>query len=288
MALATRILTGAAAALALAACSGQDTASTSETVTAANADCVPIADGTYQIRNGKILVMSATASGVQPVSVPEPLDEPVGWAAKLERSFADQGYDWMGLQVRDGVAALTGTAPGLAARDVSFIAGEAALQADPEGAEKVSLIVNAMNVEGREESFGAGLSALMTSDLSLADCQEAFDRTLRARDFEFPVNTAEVSPSDLPLLDAVTGVATLCSDYRIEIGEHTDSRGSDTYNLQLSRQRAEAVMAYMVEHGVDEKALKAVGYGEAQPIDPANTPEARAKNERTEFKVSSR
>ena len=90
------------------------------------------------------------------------------------------------------------------------------------------------------------------------------------------------------MLDAVTGIARLCSAYRIEIAEHTDSLGSDSYNLQLSRQRSDAVKAYMVEHGVDESVLTAAGYGESQPIDPANTPEARARNERTEFHVSGR
>ena len=194
----------------------------------------------------------------------------------------------MGLQVRDGVAALTGLAPGMAARDVSFVVGKAALQADAEGAEKVDLIVNAMDVEGREDGFGAGLAGLMPSDLTLDDCQAAFDLTLQNTDFEFPVNTADISPADLPLLDAVTGVARLCSAYGIEIAEHTDSRGSDSYNLQLSKKRAEALKAYMVERGVDEAVLSAVGYGESRPLDPANTPEARAKNERTEFLVSPR
>ena len=90
------------------------------------------------------------------------------------------------------------------------------------------------------------------------------------------------------MADTLTGIARLCGAYAIEIAEHTDSRGSDSYNLQLSHQRAEAIKVYMIERGVDENALTAVGYGESRPIDPANTPEARAKNERTEFTVSAR
>ena len=286
MALATRILAGAASVLALAACSGQETASTAAEVAAADAECVPIADGLYTIRNGKILVTDPNAPQPVPQTGQETMPEPVGWAATLERSFADRGYDWMGLQVRDGVAVLTGAAPGLAARDVSFVTGKAALQADPDGAEKVSLTVNAMSVEGRDDNIGAGLADLMTGDLTLDACQRAFDETLRVDDIDFPVNTTDLTAAELPVADALTGIARLCSAYRIEIAEHTDSRGSDSYNLQLSRQRAEVIRDYMIEHGVDESVLKAAGYGESQPLNPANTPEARAQNERTEFRLS--
>lgn len=289
MARATHILAGAAAIVALAACSGADAPAAK--AAAANPECVPIADGTYEIRGGKILAMAPNASRPEPAPIsstaPAMSEEPVGWAAKLERSFGGRGYPWMGLQVRDDIAVLTGTAPGMAARDVSFIAGKAALEADAEGKEKVNLVVNGMSVEGSEEgSIGAGLSALMASDLSLSDCQQAFDLTLRTDDVDFPVNTTDLTAAELPVMDALTGIARLCSNYRMEIAEHTDSRGSDSYNLQLSRQRADVIKAYLVEHGVDETVLKAAGYGESQPIDPANTPEARAKNERTEIVVS--
>ena len=107
MALATRMVTGAAAVLALAACSGQDSAPTAQkAASVAKADCIPISDGTYQIRNGKILVMRADASSrPEPAPITDMSGEPVGWAAKLEQTFETTGYPWLGLQVRDGVAA---------------------------------------------------------------------------------------------------------------------------------------------------------------------------------------
>jgi outer membrane protein OmpA-like peptidoglycan-associated protein len=290
MALATRMVTGAAAVLALAACSGQDSAQTAQpTASAAEADCIPIADGTYQIRDGKILVMRSDASAVpEPAPIPDLPAGAVGWAAKLEQSFATGQYPWLGLQVRDGVAAVIGTAPGLAARDVSFITAKSAIENDPEGAEKADLIVNAMGVEGIEERLGAGLTRLMLSDLTVNDCQDAFNKTLRVDDIDFPVNMAVLNAAELPVADMVTGIARLCSAYNIEIAEHTDSRGSDSYNLQLSRQRAKAIRDYMVERGVDEAVLTAKGYGESQPIDSGNSAEARDRNERTEIIVTAR
>lgn len=293
MALATRMVTGAAAALTLAACSAQDSASGVQTAQATagveDADCILIADGTYQIRNGKILVMKANASQPEAVPAMDVPGQPVGWAAMLEQGFASSGYAWMGLQVRDGVAAVTGTAPGLAARDVSFLAAKAAINGDAEGAEKVDLIVNAMAVEGREETLGGqGLARLMNANITASACQDAFNQTLSVDDIDFPVNTAVLSAAELPVADTLTGIARLCGDYKIEIGEHTDTRGSDSYNLQLSRQRADAIRDYMIERGVSEDVLKAVGYGEAQPIDNGTSAEARARNERTEIKVSTR
>lgn len=290
MALAMRMVTGAAAVLALAACSGQDSAPTEQQATSvAEADCIPISDGTYQIRDGKILVMRADASSrPEPAPITNMSGEPVGWAAKLEQSFETTGYPWLGLQVRNGVAAVVGTAPGLAARDVSFLTAKAAIQNDPEGAEKVGLIVNAMAVEGREDTLGAGLTRLMNSDLTLNDCQDAFNQTLRVDDIDFPVNMAVLNTAELPVVDAATGIARLCSAYNIEIAEHTDSRGSDSYNLQLSRQRAEAIRAYMIERGVDEAVLTAKGYGESRPVDSGTSAAARDRNERTEFIVTPR
>ena len=77
----------------------------------------------------------------------------------------------------------------------------------------------------------------------------------------------------------------------VEIGAHTDSKGSEGYNQNLSQRRAESVVKYLRRKGIDKNRLKAKGYGESQPIAPntkpdgADNPEGRALNRRTEFKV---
>ena len=71
----------------------------------------------------------------------------------------------------------------------------------------------------------------------------------------------------------------------VELGSHTDSRGKDKYNLDLSQKRAEAAVEYLVENGMDAKRLKAVGYGEGSPIVENDTDENRAINRRVEFKI---
>lgn len=77
----------------------------------------------------------------------------------------------------------------------------------------------------------------------------------------------------------------------IEIGAHTDSKGSDSYNETLSQDRAQSVVDYLIHKGIDENRLKAKGYGESQPIAPntcedgTDNEEGRAMNRRTEFKI---
>ncbi|PLW99541.1 MAG: hypothetical protein C0594_16910 [Marinilabiliales bacterium] len=77
----------------------------------------------------------------------------------------------------------------------------------------------------------------------------------------------------------------------VEISSHTDSKGNDEYNQKLSQKRAESVVQYLIEKGIEEERLLAKGYGETQPIanntnpDGSDNEEGRAKNRRTEFKV---
>lgn len=77
----------------------------------------------------------------------------------------------------------------------------------------------------------------------------------------------------------------------IELSSHTDSKGSDDYNLKLSERRAKSVVDYIIGKGIDRKRLVAKGYGETRPIAPnensdgSDNPEGRAKNRRTEFEI---
>jgi len=71
---------------------------------------------------------------------------------------------------------------------------------------------------------------------------------------------------------------------KVEIQGHTDNRGAAKYNLMLSDKRANAVMEYLVEHGISPNRLTAVGYGFKRPAVSNATPEGRAQNRRVELK----
>ena len=74
---------------------------------------------------------------------------------------------------------------------------------------------------------------------------------------------------------------------RIQINGHTDAVGKPADNLTLSNNRAQAVVDYLVKKGIQPSRLSFKGFGATQPIAENNTEEGRAKNRRTEVKVTS-
>ena len=105
----------------------------------------------------------------------------------------------------------------------------------------------------------------------------------------FEYNKAIIKSQSFPILDAVA--ATLQGNPSIsliEVQGHTDERGDDAYNLDLSDRRAHAVEKYLADKGVDPKRLSAQGYGETQPIDRSHNEAAWAKNRRVAFLILKR
>jgi OOP family OmpA-OmpF porin len=72
----------------------------------------------------------------------------------------------------------------------------------------------------------------------------------------------------------------------LRIEGHTDNTGADATNLELSGQRALTVKKWLIENGIAEARLLAVGYGSSKPIAPNTTDEGRAQNRRTEFHIA--
>jgi peptidoglycan-associated lipoprotein len=72
----------------------------------------------------------------------------------------------------------------------------------------------------------------------------------------------------------------------LRVEGHADERGSDEYNLALSNRRSATAMRFLADHGITTDRLTAVGYGEEQPLDPAENESAWARNRRAEFRVS--
>lgn len=105
----------------------------------------------------------------------------------------------------------------------------------------------------------------------------------------FEYNSATIKPISYSILDAIATTLELNPDItRIEVQGHTDERGSDTYNLNLSQARAESVVAYLAGKGIAESRLVGQGYGERVPLDQRHNQEAWAKNRRVEFLILKR
>ncbi|MEZ4921938.1 MAG: OmpA family protein [Crocinitomicaceae bacterium] len=73
---------------------------------------------------------------------------------------------------------------------------------------------------------------------------------------------------------------------KIELSGHTDNTGSATANVQLSQDRAQAVMNYLVSKGISKSRLTAKGYGDSMPVATNDTSEGRQLNRRTEFEIT--
>ena len=86
-------------------------------------------------------------------------------------------------------------------------------------------------------------------------------------------------------LDEVVMMMKAYPEMKIEVYGHTDSIGSDSYNENLSLQRAKSVVRYIQSRGIDGSRMTAVGYGEKYPIATNSTSEGRFKNRRVEIEV---
>ena len=73
-------------------------------------------------------------------------------------------------------------------------------------------------------------------------------------------------------------------DLKLSISGHTDNIGEDSYNLNLSERRAQAVRKYFIDNGIDATLITAKGFGESQPVDTNDTDKGRANNRRVEIK----
>ena len=105
-----------------------------------------------------------------------------------------------------------------------------------------------------------------------------------SRDVYFETNSAEIDSDSKELLRTL-GVAVLKAnpDLRVRVDGHTDARGTDAYNQQLSERRAAAVRKFFIDEGIDPKRLESKGFGESQPAAPNDTAENMRLNRRVEF-----
>ncbi len=105
----------------------------------------------------------------------------------------------------------------------------------------------------------------------------------------FDTDGYSISASSLPVIDAIATIMLEHPDIlKLEVGGHTDDRGDDAYNLDLSQKRVDSVVAALTQRGVPASRLVAKGYGETKPIGDNKTAAGRDMNRRVEFNIVQR
>ena len=88
------------------------------------------------------------------------------------------------------------------------------------------------------------------------------------------------------VLDNVAQSMTRYPNSLIDVMGHTDSTGSEQYNIDLSRRRAESVATYLTSRGVSRARIETIGYGEQYAVADNSSPEGRAQNRRVEIRIT--
>lgn len=113
----------------------------------------------------------------------------------------------------------------------------------------------------------------------------AVDQTFILRGVNFEFDSDRLTPEAKEILKQVAQTLQAYPDVNVEIAGHTDSTGTDAYNLGLSEKRSIAVKNFLTGQGVLAARMSPTGYGESQPIDTNDTEEGQAKNRRVELRV---
>jgi outer membrane protein OmpA-like peptidoglycan-associated protein len=102
----------------------------------------------------------------------------------------------------------------------------------------------------------------------------------------FAVNSTTISPQFQRTLDTIAESMRQYPNSLIDIMGHTDSTGSDAYNEDLSKRRADAVADYLAMRGVSRARIATIGYGERYPVADNATEAGRSLNRRVEIKIT--
>ncbi|MBX2800274.1 MAG: OmpA family protein [Myxococcales bacterium] len=210
----------------------------------------------------------------------------------------DDGCPDAGAVVRISVVTPDGTPIDTARGGVAPVGEEAPVERFRGGFAQLPLPEGSWQVRARAPGFEPGTAQVEVPDGPALDAVVTLqpkrnarvrvtrDRIELADSVYFRTSSATISRGSLPLLDEAAQILLDNPEIALlSIEGHTDSRGNDAFNLQLSRDRAASVLEYFVAKGVSRSRLVSAGFGEEQPLDTAATEAAHARNRRVDFKI---
>lgn len=151
-------------------------------------------------------------------------------------------------------------------------------------AESSGSLSESQNLDLRDIKFDQTIERNFDLDpIGVAKVEE--NATILLNNLFFDLEKATLRPESYPELNRIVNLMNERPGMQIEIAGHTDATGSDEYNLNLSKQRANSVASYLVGKGVDKSRMSVEYFGEKKPMVSNDTREGRKKNRRVEFKI---
>lgn len=137
-------------------------------------------------------------------------------------------------------------------------------------------------------TIGKAIGDTVVVDLFLKKIEK---KAVKIQGIFYDFDKATLRPESEPALTSLLALLNENPQLRVQINSHTDNKGNDDYNMELSQGRANSVVEYLVAHGIDSTRLVPKGFGETMPDtlnsnpDGTDCPEGRQKNRRTEFEI---
>ncbi len=158
---------------------------------------------------------------------------------------------------------------------------------------KYKVLIEKENYFSKNFTFNSEQLTMVDSMMNPTVCLKRFeiDKPIVLNDIFYDYNKATLRPESKLILDSLYFLLLDNPKMEIELGAHTDSKGTDAYNLKLSNNRAKSCVDYLISKGIEQKRILSKGYGETRPVAPntlpngSDNPDGRQQNRRTEFKV---
>jgi len=167
-------------------------------------------------------------------------------------------------------------------REAELQKREAELQKQLE-AEKAALAEERAKAEARQQEAMNKLNELQSQLIQVS--KDARGIILSMSDILFDVNKATLKQDLKTSLAKVAGILSVYQQFNVSVEGNTDNTGSEEHNMKLSQQRADNVMNFLVEQGIDASRLTAKGLGMTMPIADNSTKEGRQKNRRVDLVI---
>ncbi len=158
---------------------------------------------------------------------------------------------------------------------------------------KYKIVLEKNNYFSKNFAFNSETLSMVDSMMNPSVCLKRFElnKPIVINDIFYDYNKSTLRPESKKILDTLYFLLLDNPKMEIELSAHTDSKGTDAYNLKLSNERAKSCVDYLISKGIDRHRLISKGYGKTRPIAPntlpngKDNPDGRQKNRRTEFKV---